>query len=526
MNAKLTILTTLALAAVPAGAQAKVFCVADPSCADPKPTITDAVKAAAELAGDDEVRVGPGTFTEAFVYPSGGLGRLTISGAGRDRTILESRRALSFVARLDGASIADLSIRALDQGTTGATGGLRLTDGAARRIDVFAEGEDEPIRLENGSVLEDVRVRTTDDDTTGVLALCDGGCSVRRAWIDSTIAIQAAEAAKLDVEDLEAFGGVAATGGATATIRRALIVPGAIPIGVHVSGGTLDLRQATIALRGGPTPTSTGAEVVPASPTGQLRAGVAFTTLRLEGVAIDGFETPIHRRVARFDAREESASSATIVARSSAWDRSIENLRPGAGARDLVGVVDLADRGRRFVNPAEADFRLRADSPLIDAVADPVPADFRDLAGSSIADGDGDGTARADIGAFESAAAASEPAALPPATEPGSGPPLVAPTARAARGDVTRPRLTKVRLVRGRLIATLSEAARLRVVVQRKRGTRFARVGKVVTLRAKRNVNRLALRLPKRAGRYRLVITAVDTAGNRSATKRIALRVR
>lgn len=89
------------------------------------------------------------------------------------------------------------------------------------------------------------------------------------------------------------------------------------------------------------------------------------------------------------------------------------------------------------------------------------------------------------------------------------------PTGGLAR-DTTPPRITHVKVVRGRLRFTLSERARVRIVVRR---TRFAR-----TLDRAAGRHRVKLRV--RRGRHRLTIRAVDPAGNRSRARLVRFRAR
>lgn len=85
------------------------------------------------------------------------------------------------------------------------------------------------------------------------------------------------------------------------------------------------------------------------------------------------------------------------------------------------------------------------------------------------------------------------------------------------------PKVSKVRLTRRRLSLRTSGAARLRVKIERRVGSRWRPV-RQVTVRAKRagSVARRTARLP--AGRYRLTVRV--TADGAERTKRVSLRVR
>jgi hypothetical protein len=118
---------------------------------------------------------------------------------------------------------------------------------------------------------------------------------------------------------------------------------------------------------------------------------------------------------------------------------------------------------------------------------------------------------------------------------PGAGAPGGGPSGGEAPepSDTTAPVLTRVRVDRGRgpraavLRFRVSEAAQLRVVVKRRRGGRYVRAG---VLRRAVVAGPGRVRLPRRvggrrlaAGRHRLVVSAADAAGNRSAPRRLGL---
>jgi hypothetical protein len=180
------------------------------------------------------------------------------------------------------------------------------------------------------------------------------------------------------------------------------------------------------------------------------------------------------------------------------------------------------------------EHELLPGSPLIDA-GDPASPQGEDVDGNSrVADGNGDGVARRDLGAVEL-----QP---PPAGDP-SGGPSGAPAADTVAPLISRFRATRsvfavarattpraARVARGtRLEYSLSENARVVVKIRRKLSARYRTVGKLRRTGLKGS-NRVRFtgrigRRALRAGRYRAVITATDAAGNRSAPSLTRFRI-
>jgi hypothetical protein len=198
------------------------------------------------------------------------------------------------------------------------------------------------------------------------------------------------------------------------------------------------------------------------------------------------------------------------------YDRS-GNLDQG-GEITESGISNVGAAG--FAAPG--DYHLTQGSPLVDA-GDPAAAQGLDLAGNPlVADGNGDGTARRDIGAYEL------PAAAQPS--PGGGGEEADTTAPVLSGFASTKRsFTK----RTRFRFTLTEAGRVSIVVQRVTGsgsrTRYRTVARIArTGVAGANRTAFARKVGRRllrAGRYRAVARATDAAGNRSAPRRAAFRI-
>jgi hypothetical protein len=120
----------------------------------------------------------------------------------------------------------------------------------------------------------------------------------------------------------------------------------------------------------------------------------------------------------------------------------------------------------------------------------------------------------------------------PQGTPPGGTPPGPGPTPAPAP-DRTAPAITGLRLAARRVAVrlSLSEAASVRVVIERRlpgRRARFRRVA-ALTKAGKAGANRLALpaalaRRLRAGGRFRVTVVATDAAGNRSARSRLNVR--
>jgi hypothetical protein len=217
------------------------------------------------------------------------------------------------------------------------------------------------------------------------------------------------------------------------------------------------------------------------------------------------------------------------------------------GPKASIGESHISNIGDAGFGPDGYEDLLRT-SALVDA-GDPATAQGLDLGGKTlVTDGDGDGTARRDIGAIELSAApmpaasgSQPPADASPAGAAGQSGTGSIPTPLAT--DTQPPRVTgltltrkafavgsartaAVALFRGtRFRYVLSEAAT--VVIRFKRGarnagtlTRTATAG-VNTLRFSGRIGRRALK----AGRYSAVVTATDAAGNKSQPQRLRFRV-
>ena len=142
-------------------------------------------------------------------------------------------------------------------------------------------------------------------------------------------------------------------------------------------------------------------------------------------------------------------------------------------------------------------------------------------------DGNLDGTARRDIGAFE------VPGPLPGAQGATGGGAGGNGDAGADRQAPVMSRFSASTARRPRLRYTLSEQARVTIAIQRvirRDGkTRYRTVGRLTRNGAK-GLNRTVLKgrigsRVLRPGRYRAVARATDVAGNRSAAKRARFRI-
>ena len=502
--------------ALPAVASAADYCVApNYDCgANTVQKLQDALDVAASTPERDRLLLGQATYVPepgkgAFSYTKAGA-PVEIVGVGRGRTVLTAPdgslgQVLGLKAGLD-SSVRDLTVRIPAQPGNGFRG--LLTDGAARRIEVTEADGLVPsiygVILEQNGTLEDSTITlNTEQDTTGVVALnpvLDRMISLRGDAITARMGVYSH--GHLTVDRTRVTGGDMGVlvDALDATITNSLVRQ-TWTYGTAIKVQP-DLNYSSSVLADGLTVVGQNTPDV---------AGVVATTsasparnaeVKLTNSVIRGAFNPLGAVATGAGAAKISASFADYNGN--------ESVTIGAGATiDETHVTNVGDAG--FADPANGDYRLRAGSPLVDLGEPDVPQGL-DLEGSPlVADGNGDGFARRDIGAFEL-----QPASPQPQPQADTQPPVVS-DFRARRPGVSY---------------KLSENARVTVRVQRRlagRRARYRTLGKVAKS-AMQGANRLKLTRRIRAkavrpGRYRAVIVAVDAAGNRSAPKAATFRV-
>jgi hypothetical protein len=563
-----------ALAAAPAGAAD--YCVNDPACmsagGSARPSVQVALADAAASAAADRVFVGAG------VHDLGPLGSTAYAGdsalelVGRGAATVLTQTVfgqptypwvLTLTQRAGAVVVRDLTIR-LGDGAGGR--GLRLLGGASgERIRV-----EDPAGATGGSgiSLAGGRLLDADVDLDGAGA---GGLSiVTPAPAGSGPQVEggsfrSAEGTAISVDvdpgqPVHLHGFTATGGGALSVTRGRVVVDSALLRGsglyavasvANTNAYTGELRAILrhVTIAGGGSAQQVGLRV---------RGGLAgqHATAKLLDAIVTGVGRPIERAV-------QNGGSADVVTERvnhGAVLRSDNPTLSGSGALTETGVTDLDPQ---FVAPAAGDYRLQPGSPLTDAGrAEPLDFDepATDRAGAArIADGDGDGVARRDLGAYELPAvplpgggacdgatgacgggpggACTEPAgagatdcgtcaapASAGATTCGGGTPAGG-SPGTAPADRRAPKLSRLRIVnraRGPLLTgRIDEPARVTVTVRR-RGAR--RALKTVTVRIRR-AGAVRVALPKRLkrGRHAVTVRARDAAGNRSRLARLTL---
>ncbi len=547
----------LVVCAFPTVAGATDYCVDTVAACGPKNVagFQDALDKAAATSNADRIFLGATTYTapiaSGFTYEqqAGPVEIVGAGGGGPTPTIVTSPaggndRVLRLMGG-PGTSIHDVQIE-LPKNILGSLRGL-WTNGTARRIRVV---DADPSQTTNrigvvltGGALEDsdVLLGTNSDGVN----LTDGAPAVRSTTVSANI-------------------GISTNGG---LIERTWV--GAATTGVVLQRNKTTIRSSKIAVQGASgtglyaivqpgfdtTVVADGLDLIGSGDPGAIgvRASTAYAplsnvTVTLRNSLLRGFPKALY-------AATLDSGIGRIDAAYSDYDAS-KNIAVGANAKiTQVKTSNFGNAG--FADVADRDYRLLPSSPLVDA-GDPAATQGLDLLGSPlVADGNLDGIARRDIGAFEL------PGPVPGVGNPGPTgggggfadreAPLVssffssnrlfavgragtAMSAAAARGT--------------RFRYKLSESARVTIAIQRalpgrkrhgscvrpslqlrqaKRCTRYRTIGRL-TRTAKQGSNSIKFtgRLGSRAlrpGRYRAVARATDAARNRSAPKRARFRI-
>jgi hypothetical protein len=543
------IAAALAAAALPAAAGATDYCV-DTGCGGTNvATFEEAIDLADNAADADRIFLGAATYTAPTMLGFGyyqSSAPVEIVGQGTGQTILTSQPGanapvLGLVGGA-GSSVHDLTIR-LPQNAAAGLRGL-FTNAVAQRIEVVEHPTQTNYRsgvsLGSGAALEDSSVTLNSAQATNAVEMDGSGGTVRRSVLNGRTGVTTSGGGTIERTRITASTtGVDTARGLTTIAGSAIRITGdgaGIWAAPEVIGHNATVSADGVTIVGPGLPDTDGASastfVFPAQ-----NAEISLTNS-----IIRGFSTPLEASTPA-----TGTGHATVAASYSDYDAAgNSNFGPNASISE-ANVSNLGDAG--FVDAAGGDYHLLPSSPLLDR-GEPATAQGLDLDGNPlVADGDGDGNARRDLGAFElqptlggngqppsgggQQGGGAGQQSSPPA--PDTRAPLVS-RFRAAPSvfAVARARTPLApRLARGtRFRFTLSEAASVTLKIQRAvsgRRTHYRTRG-ALSRSAKRgpNIVRFGGRLGKRAlrpGRYRVRITATDAADNRSAPRIARFRI-
>ena len=525
-------------------ASATTFCVPAFHAACPnangnveKTTVEGAATSNGSDTFPDTIIIAAGTFTDADTIEPTGNDQLTIQGAGADATLLtSSANTNSYVFnenfRAGGMVVRDLRIVVPASFPDGLGAAAQVSSNSLmERVDIEVRnpGSDAISSFSRGTY-RDGRIYATG---SGVV---DRGIASNAAGGAGTVAL---ERVRIEGATTAVFSGAPTV---TVAMRRSTISK-PLQTGVVAFGGPATVENSVIEMSGAGTPLSVaGVAGVPSTLTARhvtlvgsagapgpalssrVNGGVAGNaSLTLRDSIVRGFGTT-YSRVAPGSLVDGDASLTIATSNVAATGT---NLGDGT-----LTLTDNINADPLFAGPS--DFRLLTGSPSIDAAdaASPLTEDRDGTARPT--DGNGDGIARADQGAYEAPTVAIlvPPVDPPPVTTPittPTDPPPVDPIQKPPAKDTTSPRLSALKAVGrlsamrgGRLRFMVSEAATVTLRFSR-RGTR-----KVVTVKVRAKAGTITVKVRGRKLRrtaYTVTARATDKAGNVSKSVKRRVRV-
>jgi hypothetical protein len=390
-------------------AAAKVYCVTPASgCADGSfATVQAALDQAKGNAGPDEVHLGAMSYTSGggFTYSDNGSAANTvdISGAGRTATTL-TRSANGPILLLSGN--ARNTVRDLRFHITGTTSSFGLQGGSAdvMHVDVDADAGvtgSEGLQTQPGTVRD---VHVTMPAGGGNYGVVGGGPAATDGLFDSTVVADWAVYVNGSVQHSHLTGRNAAILMQTGTVDDVVArLTGSAPLRVGLSsqasavGGSTSMAARHLTILGDGQPGSVGISV-----DGNSILFSGSQTVDVKNTIVRGVVKSFQRSGT---SNMGNTGTANLTIHYSDFDpATAEQSGPGTGP-DLNNDATNVNVDPLFVDPATGDLHLRYASPVIDA-GDPAALaagePTTDFGGDPrVVDGNGDGTARRDMGALE-----------------------------------------------------------------------------------------------------------------------------
>jgi hypothetical protein len=419
-----------ALALLPAVGEAATTCVglSAPGCEATAPTIQAALDSAKGTPSGDRIVIGPGVFLGPFSYPEGNGGRIEVVGQGPPTvltappgTVATTVLAVASDAQGDGSSVSNLTVRI--PANTNEKADTGISADVVSNVRVASDANEppgaEPVGVHlvtAGGALRNSVIELVGGGFFGIGVLTDGGSTstvttVADSRITAPFGVEASVQATSVVRSRVLTGRVGVFAcNSPVTVEDSLVRVFGTGTGLLAEGenecspaqASLVARQATI-VGTGTADGQVGVEVAGKVAGQQPAIDVSLSVLRDLQTA--------------FRARGSSGASATIGVGASNFEAGRHIETPNGGEANFLQRQPNVDADPLFAGELLSEFTLRPGSPAIDSSFSPPLApgeSTTDLAGNPrVADGNGDGIAARDMGAYE---APPPPDTTPPET--------------------------------------------------------------------------------------------------------------